>query len=102
MNDDFPDWLKISDQKNQVLLKVYVQPGAKVEGIAGEHMGHLKIKISSPPVDGAANEAITKFIAQKLGIRASFVRLLSGKTARQKVISVDGMNHLLIVEKLLL
>jgi uncharacterized protein YggU (UPF0235/DUF167 family) len=52
--------------------------------------GVLRVRVAAPPVDGAANDALVKLLASELGVARSTVRLVSGTTARTKLIEVDG------------
>lgn len=90
------------ESRNCYQILIYVQPGSKSSAVAGEFDGRLKIKISSPPVDGQANEALTKFIALKLGIRIRDVNLVAGTTSRMKTFEILGVTAEEISRKLLL
>jgi uncharacterized protein len=84
-----PPYLKPQD--DLVLLYVKAQPRASRNQI-GEALGtELKIKITAPPVDSAANEALVRFLAEKLGCPRGAVRLMRGETSRHKIISIQGM-----------
>src|ERR1700756_2027344 len=74
-----------------VSIGVYVQPRASKTELAGMHDGLLRIRLAAPPVDGAANAALAAFIADKLGIAKSRVRIVSGLTGRRKVVRIDGV-----------
>lgn len=74
-----------------VRISVYVQPRASKTAIAGMHDGCIKIRLAAPPVDGAANAALIEFIAKRVGVARSRVRLVSGASARRKVIEIDGV-----------
>jgi uncharacterized protein (TIGR00251 family) len=74
-------------------IDVYVQPRASRTQIAGMHDGRLKIRLAAPPVDGAANAELVSFIAMRLGIAKSQVRVVAGQTSRRKVIEVDGVSQ---------
>lgn len=71
-------------------LSVYVQPGAKKTGNAGMHDGRPKIRLNAPPVDGAANEELVRFVAKALGLSKSSVRLVSGHASRLKTLDIDA------------
>ena len=60
----------------------------RVDG-AGED-GALRVRVKAPPVDGAANAALCRLLADELGVGRGSVRLVSGETARRKVVEVDG------------
>ena len=70
---------------------MYVQPRAKKTQVSGRHGEAIRIRVAAPPVEGAANKALTAFLAKRLGVRQSAVRILHGETSRQKVIEVDGV-----------
>jgi uncharacterized protein (TIGR00251 family) len=54
--------------------------------------GALKIRLTAPPVDGAANEALIKFLAEALSISRSRVEIVAGQTSRQKVVRIAGIS----------
>jgi uncharacterized protein (TIGR00251 family) len=72
-------------------IAIYVQPRASKTVIAGMHDGCVKIRLAAPPVDGAANAALIEFVAEKLGIAKSRVRIAAGMTSRRKTVEVDGV-----------
>ena len=76
-------------------LSVYVQPGAKKTELSGLHDGRPKIRISAPPVDGAANEELIRFTAKLLKISKSSVTLVSGQTSRLKTLDIDADEQLI-------
>jgi uncharacterized protein (TIGR00251 family) len=57
------------------------------------HNGAVKIRLAAPPVDGAANAALVAFIAEQLGIPNRCVRVVAGRTSRQKIVEIDGVTH---------
>lgn len=54
------------------------------------HDGCIKIRLAAPPVDGAANTALIEFIAKRLGIAKSRVRIASGASSRRKIVEIDA------------
>lgn len=70
-------------------LSVYIQPGAKKSEVSGTHDGKVKIRISAPPVEGAANDALVKFIAKSLNISKSAVEIISGEKSRHKTVRIE-------------
>ena len=72
-------------------LSLQVQPGAKKSECAGLHGEALKIRLAAPPVDGKANEALLRFLAQRLAIPRQQISLKSGQTSRQKVIEIESV-----------
>jgi hypothetical protein len=68
-----------------------VQPRAARTELAGRHGDALKIRLASPPVDGAANDELLRFLAETLEVTARSVVLLSGQSSRRKVVAVQGV-----------
>ena len=83
------DWYRVSSD-GRISLTLHIQPGAKKTECAGLHGDALKIRLAAPPVDGKANEALVKFIAERLGLAKSAVLLKSGQASRRKVLEVAG------------
>lgn len=73
-------------------LTLHVQPGAKHSEIAGLHGEALKIRLAAPPVEGRANEALLKFIADLFGVPLRNTELKQGRQSRHKVVAVTGSN----------
>jgi uncharacterized protein (TIGR00251 family) len=73
-----------------IVLHVRVQPRSSRDEIAGIHDGRLKLRITAPPVDGAANAACQKLLAGVLGVSKSAIRLIAGQKAREKSFEISG------------
>jgi uncharacterized protein (TIGR00251 family) len=82
-------WCRAAD--GGVRLAVHVQPRASRTEVAGLHGDALKIRLAAPPVDGAANDALTRFVAERLDVPRSAVRLVAGESSRAKVVAVAGV-----------
>ena len=75
-------------------FNIYVQPGAKKSGFAGEHGGRVKIKISAPPADGAANEEVIRFISEALRVPKTYIKITAGHASRLKTLEIEtSMNE---------
>ena len=72
-------------------FKVHLTPRASRAGIGGAHGDALKVKVTAPPVDNLANEALVELLAKSLKIRRGAVRIVSGRTSRIKIIQVEGL-----------
>ena len=71
-------------------LRLRVAPGAKQSGWKGALPdGRMKVAIAAPPVDGRANEALVRFVAEALGLKPNAVRVAHGAGGRDKVVEVD-------------
>lgn len=82
----------LSEQPEGVLLRVKLQPRASRCEIGSVTAGELKVKVTAPPVDHAANEALIEFLAGVLKCPRGSVRLIRGATARHKIIQITGLN----------
>ncbi len=76
----------------ETLLKLHVTPRGSKNEITGWRDDVLCVKITAPPVEGAANAAIAKFIADALGVRKSQVELVSGDKSREKTLRINGLS----------
>jgi uncharacterized protein len=85
--------IEISERDGLVCFLVRVQPRASRDGIAGEVEGALKIRLTAPPVDDRANEALRRFLAAELKIGISAVRIAGGERSRTKRIEVRGVER---------
>ena len=83
------DWFRVAAD-GRITLTLHIQPGAKKTETAGLHGDALKIRLAAPPVDGKANEALLRFVAETLGLPKSAVNLKSGQTSRRKVLEISG------------
>jgi uncharacterized protein (TIGR00251 family) len=87
-----PAWL--TRDGNRVTLALRVQPRASRDEVAGLHGDRLKLRITAPPVEGAANEHLCRFLARLFGVPPSRVRLLQGATGRDKLVALEGVGGL--------
>ncbi|MAD01675.1 MULTISPECIES: DUF167 family protein [Pseudomonas] len=81
-------------QDDDLLLDCHLQPGAKRAEFAGQHGERLKIRISAPPVDGKANDALIRFLADAFAVSRQQVSLLSGQSSRQKRLRIQTPRQL--------
>jgi uncharacterized protein len=73
-------------------LTVRLQPRARRDEVVGERGGAVVIRVTAPPVDGKANEALCRLIARAAGVPPSRVSVVRGHTARLKVVRVEGLD----------
>ena len=76
-----------------VRLKLRVSPGARRPGFAGRHGDAWKVRVSEPPEDGRANEAVLRLLAETLDVPRATVALVSGHSSRDKVVVLDGLEQ---------
>ena len=74
-------------------IRVHVIPNAKTDKVVGEHGEAIKIKLRAPAVDGKANTALRRFLAEKLSISQRAIVLERGERSRDKVIRIDGLSE---------
>jgi uncharacterized protein (TIGR00251 family) len=72
-------------------LRIRLQPRARRDEIAGERDGALLIRVTAPPVDGKANDALCRLVAKHAGVAPSRVTIVRGHTTRDKVLRVEGV-----------
>jgi hypothetical protein len=83
---------KVQEGRDGVSFAVKVHPRAKKDAITGELGDALKVSLTTPPVEGRANEACIEFFAKLLKVPRSSVTIASGQTSRNKVIRVGGLS----------
>ncbi len=87
-----------------VCFKIYVQPKASKNAIVGLHDDALKIRLTAPPVDGAANKLCLKYLSKITGISKSAFEITAGHTSRKKHILIQCQNgtlsHNEVIEKI--
>ncbi len=76
-----------------LLLALYVQPRSSRNEIAGLHGDALKLRLTTPPVDGKANRAVISFLAKLLKIPKSAILIKSGQRSRSKKLLLSGLDE---------
>ncbi len=87
-------------QPDGTLLSVKLQPRASANQIVGPAGAELKIKVTAPPVDAAANQALLELLAEKLDCARNRVELVRGHKSRHKVIKLHGFTPEALLQKL--
>jgi hypothetical protein len=87
-------------QSDGVVLAVKLQPRASANAIGEPMGGELRIKVTAPPVDAAANEALLRLLAETLGCPRRNVELVRGHTSRHKLVKIYGLAEKDALEKL--
>ena len=83
----------IQEDTRGVKFKVFVQPRSSKNMIAGLHGDALKIKLTAPPVDNAANKMCIKFLSKSLQVSKSSIEIISGHTSRTKMVLLRYMDE---------
>lgn len=92
--------LKITEVEGGVTFAVRVVPRASRNEIVGVQGDALKVRLTAPPVEGRANEALIAFLAERLSVRKSQVEIVAGATSRRKVLRVIGLSLQEVEERL--
>lgn len=83
--------IEVSESGRAVIFSVRVQPRASRNAIGGEWQGALRVRLTAPPVDDRANEALRRLLADYLEIPVAAVKILSGERSRTKRVEVRGV-----------
>jgi uncharacterized protein (TIGR00251 family) len=83
--------LRIRETGSGIDVPLHVQPRARRSMLAGVYDGALKLKVTAPPVDQAANRAVVEFFAALLEIPRSRIKIISGEKTRGKTLRLDGI-----------
>ncbi len=73
-------------------LRLRVSPGAGRTELVGRHGDAWKVRVSAPPENGRANDAVLKLVAERVGLPRRAVSIVSGHSGREKVVQVDGID----------
>lgn len=93
--------LLIKKCKEGIQFSATIQPRSSKNSISGIHNNTLKIRLTSPPVEGAANRLCVKYLAEFLDISPSRVSIVQGLTGRNKTIKIDGMDESTFLNKIM-
>ena len=88
--------MQITEKDDAVSFAVRVQPRASRDEIAGEYQDGLKIRLTAPPVDDRANEALCKYLAARLKVPRSAVRIAAGERSRAKRVEIRGVTAAMV------
>ena len=89
-------------KEEAVIVEVLLQPRASRNELAGVQGGRLKIKVTSPPIEGKANEKLCEFLAGLIGIGKQRVQVIAGHTARVKRVRIDDASMDEVRKKLII
>ena len=90
----------MTERDGGVTFAVRVVPRARQDAIEGEHAGALKVRLTAPPVDDRANNALRRLLAERLNVPVSAVRIVSGEKSRTKRVSIAGLTRARVIEAL--
>ena len=79
------------ENNNSLILKIKVEPRSSKSGIVGPYGDSLKVKLTSPPVEGKANQELIEVLAKEYGIPKREVKILSGHNSKNKTVRLAGV-----------
>ena len=77
-------------EMESILLKVYLQPKSSKNEVVGAYRDGIKVKVTAPPVEGKANEALIRFLAKEFGTPPSCIEIIRGLHSREKTLRISG------------
>ena len=92
--------IEYSNRDGRLIFRVQVVPRSSRSEVAGEHNGSLRVRISSPPVEGAANKELTQVLAKAFNVSRSAVSIVAGQNSRLKQVSIEGVSSSALSELL--
>jgi len=90
----------LSEREGGALVRVRLQPRARRDEIVGERGGSLVGRVSAPPLEGRANEALCKLLAKTAGVAPGRTSVVKGATARDKLVRFEGLDARALAERL--
>lgn len=81
-------------------LRLRVSPGAKSSGVVGRYGRAWKVRVAAPPEGGRANAAVVRLLAETLAVPEEAVKLVSGQSARDKIVDLAGIDETLVERRL--
>lgn len=84
----------VEERNGYLYIRIHVQPRASKNEIIGIHGDSLKVRLTSPPVEGAANSLLVEFIAKKIGMPKSLIEIAAGEKSRHKTLKVEGVTKI--------
>jgi uncharacterized protein (TIGR00251 family) len=85
---------KKGETQKSVSIKIKVEPRSSKSGIVGLYGDALKVKLTSPPVDGEANKELVEVLAKECGIRKGDIEIVSGKSSKNKLVRIAGIQSI--------
>ena len=83
--------MEVTERDGNVTFAVRVVPRASRDAIEGEYGGALKIRLTAPPVEDRANEALCRVLAERLNVPIRAVRIVAGEKSRTKRVAIAGV-----------
>ena len=85
--------IKVTERDGVVTFAVRLTPRARREAIEGEYQGALKVRVTAPPLEDRANDALRRLLAGNLNVPVTAVRIVGGEKSRNKRVSIAGVTR---------
>ena len=85
---------KKGEPQKAVSIKIKVEPRSSKSGVVGLYGDALKVKLTSPPVEGKANKELVEVLAKECGIRKGDIEIVSGKSSKNKLVRIAGIQSI--------
>ena len=85
--------VRVQTVGGRVRLSVHVQPRASRREIGGVHGDALKVRLTAPPVGGAANDELIELLADTFAVGRRAIKIVAGETSRSKIVEIDGITE---------
>jgi uncharacterized protein (TIGR00251 family) len=79
---------------NEITIKIKVEPRSSKSGVMGRYGDSLKVKLTSPPVEGKANKELVEVLSKAFGIKKIDIEIISGKNSKNKLVKLAGVSSL--------
>ena len=89
--------IEISERDDSVIFAVRVTPRAGRDAIEGEYQDAVKVRLTAPPVEDRANDALRRLLATRLNVPVSAVRIVGGEKSRNKRVAVAGVTRAQVI-----
>ncbi|MFY9731093.1 MAG: DUF167 domain-containing protein [Candidatus Acidiferrales bacterium] len=89
--------IETSERGGSIVFAVRVTPRASRDAIEGEYQGALKARLTAPPVEDRANDALRRFLAARLNVPVSAVRIVCGERSRNKRVAMAGVTRAQVI-----
>lgn len=89
--------IEISERDGSIVFAVRATPRASRDAIDGEYQGALRLRLTAPPVEDRANDALRRLLAARLNVPVSAVRIVGGEKSRNKRVAVAGVTRAQVI-----
>jgi uncharacterized protein (TIGR00251 family) len=90
--------MEITERAGELNFSVRVTPRSGRDAIEGEYQGALKVRLTAPPVENRANDALRRLLAERLDVPLSTVKIIGGENSRNKRVAVAGVSKARLIE----